>query len=421
MGFAQVRQDYDRLTGQLAQGQIGRQAFLAAMAALRTQGPDGRWWTIDANTGRWLVWQNNAWEPGQPPTPAPPKAPPPPPPVARPPAPGGAPAPTAGPTPRPARPSQPPPGPPPKPAAAPPGPPPAPTPAVSPPQAPPAAEQRPPEELPEELPEGLLEMPSPAAAEPPEPAAPEEPPEEPLSEHLPLPPEGEAPPPQEPEPADPLERVRLWLAPGDLPDWDAAQAEALALLASLGGPQPSAPSAEDEDALQDGLSALRRALRETPVADPDAETSEMAPAYLANVLATLAGIPALAAPPPAPPATAGDALLRLAQVVAQGAAPAGAHIAPQEPLEGLLAAATGQAQRQMSDSQVREAALAGSYGPWLAAWAAETQDDGQPDQPPLCIMGTLAQKELAELAEALIRALNSADAESSPARQAWFR
>ncbi len=68
MSFQDVQARYRALVTRLQRGEIDRQTFQQAVAELRFRGPDGRWWTIDPNSGSWLVWSNNAWVPAQPST-----------------------------------------------------------------------------------------------------------------------------------------------------------------------------------------------------------------------------------------------------------------------------------------------------------------------------------------------------------------
>jgi hypothetical protein len=242
---------------------------------------------------------------------------------------------------------------------------------------------------------------------------------EPVEEQAALaePPEAETPVEMPaPEGLSPLERIQRCLDP----DEPASEAEAQALLGELRGAPTEPAIAAAEARLDEDIAALRRALRAVPLIDDDTPPGEIAPGYLAGALAALADMAPLGDMELVDELAPSEAVLRLAQLVALGAAPASARIAPREPVEGPLAALTAQAQRQMSDAQMWEAALAGHYGPWLRGLAEQVGETDAPEHP-LCSAGELAADALAELAEELIRMLNIADAESASPRAPWFQ
>ena len=74
MTFQEAQQRYAQLAGQWRAGQLDPQAFAGAVAELRVQDASGRWWTLEATTGGWLVWDGSSWVAGRPPvaSPAPP-------------------------------------------------------------------------------------------------------------------------------------------------------------------------------------------------------------------------------------------------------------------------------------------------------------------------------------------------------------
>ena len=75
MTFQEAQQRYAQLAGQWRAGQLDPQAFAGAVAELRVQDASGRWWTLEATTGGWLVWDGSSWVAGRPPvaSPAPPR------------------------------------------------------------------------------------------------------------------------------------------------------------------------------------------------------------------------------------------------------------------------------------------------------------------------------------------------------------
>ncbi len=63
MDFAEARQRYQELAAQRRSGQIGENAYMAAVGQLRVQDTDGRWWAIDSENGQWLAWDGTSWTP----------------------------------------------------------------------------------------------------------------------------------------------------------------------------------------------------------------------------------------------------------------------------------------------------------------------------------------------------------------------
>ena len=77
----QVEEEYFRLKGRLSTGRITRAQFEQALKELMFQDAQGRYWTIDGDTGTWLVYDGQKWVSASPPTPPPPPPPPPNPPA----------------------------------------------------------------------------------------------------------------------------------------------------------------------------------------------------------------------------------------------------------------------------------------------------------------------------------------------------
>jgi hypothetical protein len=67
MNFSELELRYRQLLAQRQTGALDGQAFEAAVADLRTQDAEQRWWQIDPATGGWLWWDGSQWRPGQPP------------------------------------------------------------------------------------------------------------------------------------------------------------------------------------------------------------------------------------------------------------------------------------------------------------------------------------------------------------------
>ena len=54
--FKKAEEDYFILRGQLAMGRITREQFVSAVNQLRVQDTQARYWTLNADSGRWLVY-----------------------------------------------------------------------------------------------------------------------------------------------------------------------------------------------------------------------------------------------------------------------------------------------------------------------------------------------------------------------------
>jgi hypothetical protein len=59
--FRWAEQEYSRLRGELAVRRINPQQFQAAIGQLRIQDAQGRAWMLDAQSGRWLMYDGRAW------------------------------------------------------------------------------------------------------------------------------------------------------------------------------------------------------------------------------------------------------------------------------------------------------------------------------------------------------------------------
>ena len=80
--FKKAEEDYFILRGQLAIGRITREQFVSAVNQLRVQDAQARYWTLNADSGRWLVYDGRQWIEAATPTgsvampPPPPSSPP---------------------------------------------------------------------------------------------------------------------------------------------------------------------------------------------------------------------------------------------------------------------------------------------------------------------------------------------------------
>jgi hypothetical protein len=67
MDFKDVESKYFELKGRLDAGALTLEQFRAELAELRAQDAEGRYWTIDSQSGGWLVYDGTKWVPSQPP------------------------------------------------------------------------------------------------------------------------------------------------------------------------------------------------------------------------------------------------------------------------------------------------------------------------------------------------------------------
>ncbi|HEY9072435.1 MAG TPA: hypothetical protein VIV61_19390, partial [Candidatus Ozemobacteraceae bacterium] len=65
--FQELENRYQQLARQHARGSLDDQAFIEAVNGLRLTDDEGRWWQLEAGTGRWLCWNGQAWQPASPP------------------------------------------------------------------------------------------------------------------------------------------------------------------------------------------------------------------------------------------------------------------------------------------------------------------------------------------------------------------
>jgi len=77
MDFQEAESKYFELKGRLNSGRLTEEQFQAEVARLRIHDDEGRYWTVDARSGGWLLYDGTRWVPAQPPGSA--AAPPPPP------------------------------------------------------------------------------------------------------------------------------------------------------------------------------------------------------------------------------------------------------------------------------------------------------------------------------------------------------
>jgi len=59
--FKKIEDQYFRLKGELATGRITREQFESALKTLVIQDSQGRHWTLNGETGRWMVFDGRAW------------------------------------------------------------------------------------------------------------------------------------------------------------------------------------------------------------------------------------------------------------------------------------------------------------------------------------------------------------------------
>jgi hypothetical protein len=67
MDFQEAESKYFELKGRLNSGKLTPEQFRAEVSELRIQDDDGRYWTVDARTGGWLLYDGTKWVPAQPP------------------------------------------------------------------------------------------------------------------------------------------------------------------------------------------------------------------------------------------------------------------------------------------------------------------------------------------------------------------
>lgn len=67
--FRRTEEEYYRLRGRFATGQIAKEQFDAALKALMRQDAQGRWWVIGADDSKWYVHDGQTWVPADPFTP----------------------------------------------------------------------------------------------------------------------------------------------------------------------------------------------------------------------------------------------------------------------------------------------------------------------------------------------------------------
>jgi hypothetical protein len=69
MDFSEAERALGNLNARKLWHDITDQQYTAELNLLRVQDTSGRWWQPDPASGRWLVWDGNAWQPGIPPSP----------------------------------------------------------------------------------------------------------------------------------------------------------------------------------------------------------------------------------------------------------------------------------------------------------------------------------------------------------------
>ena len=72
MNFQELESKYYELKGKHAAGKLSDKEFLTEVEKLSLQDEQGWWWTIEARTGQWYVFQEGEWVEAEPPRTAPP-------------------------------------------------------------------------------------------------------------------------------------------------------------------------------------------------------------------------------------------------------------------------------------------------------------------------------------------------------------
>jgi hypothetical protein len=75
MDFKEVESKYFELKGRLDAKALTPEQFRAQLAELRVQDDEGRYWTVDPQSGGWLLYDGTNWVPSQPPGAASPRKP----------------------------------------------------------------------------------------------------------------------------------------------------------------------------------------------------------------------------------------------------------------------------------------------------------------------------------------------------------
>jgi hypothetical protein len=65
MDFKEVESKYFELKGRLDAGALTPEQFRAELAELRVQDDQGRYWTVDPQSGGWLLYDGTKWVPSQ--------------------------------------------------------------------------------------------------------------------------------------------------------------------------------------------------------------------------------------------------------------------------------------------------------------------------------------------------------------------
>lgn len=76
MDFKAAEEQYRWITDQYQRGAINPAQYQAKIEQLKVRDPSGRLWMLQAGSGKWYVFQNGTWVPGQPYPPNPPVTPP---------------------------------------------------------------------------------------------------------------------------------------------------------------------------------------------------------------------------------------------------------------------------------------------------------------------------------------------------------
>ena len=66
MNFQELESKYYELKGKHAAGKLSDQEFLTEVEKLSLQDEQGCWWTIEAQTGQWYVFQEGEWVEAEP-------------------------------------------------------------------------------------------------------------------------------------------------------------------------------------------------------------------------------------------------------------------------------------------------------------------------------------------------------------------
>lgn len=65
--FRKIEKAYSEIRADLAAGRINPEQYRSQLENLRVQESSERWWKIDGQSGKWLMWDGKVWKPSEPP------------------------------------------------------------------------------------------------------------------------------------------------------------------------------------------------------------------------------------------------------------------------------------------------------------------------------------------------------------------